>query len=191
MSSKIDNTDSVSSDNIPVIEDSASNETINKSLEDQILESAYIGIISYCCMILTTILVSGFFGLPRYLLTPFNPETNLFTRLIETKFHGFFRFLVKLPLFFVTSIAAFIGYLIFYFGHMAYGVGTLTLSVAYLDNLHKEPWYLWLHTNALSFLSMVVLTGWCLLLYKSIKQNILIKKIVADDNTNTSNTPAK
>lgn len=155
----------------------------NKSLEDQILESAYIGIISYCCLILTTILVSGFFGLPRYLLTPFNPNTNFITYVIETNLHGFLRFLVKLPLFFITAIAAFFGYLGFYFGHIAYAMGTFKLSVSFLDNLHKEPWYLWLHTNALSFLSMIVFTGWCLLLYKSIKQNILIKKIVADDKT--------
>lgn len=142
-----------------------------KSLEDQILDSAYLGIISYSCLILTTIIASGFFGIPRFLVT--DSETfvdhNVATRII-----------FKLPLFFLSSLFAFVGYFFVSAYQMVLKIKDGNITPAGFDEIYEKN--KWFHTNTINFISMVILTGWALLLYKNIKQSRIVKQIITEED---------
>lgn len=153
------------------------------SFKQAVEESALVGIIAYGCFLGSTVLASGLFGIPRFIVTPI--DYNGFMWIDKIKVDKFdigvlLRWPLKIILFIFATIVGSIGY----FG----------LSVKYawkgIESLKefntKEDWY---YQRALSLLSMVVFATWFILLYRNIIKYNVVQDVV--DDKSIVNTPTR
>lgn len=147
-----------------------------KNFEDAVMKSAVINIIVYVCLLLSTILASGFFGIPRYLVTPFE-KSSFFTNV--DNWHWFFVIIFKIFSFFFAAIYgcfSFFGY------YILYSLNAFRDSSKLEDlkkiTITKE----WEYESAKNLISMIVFSMWCILLARSIVKLNLIEDVIEEEN---------
>lgn len=161
------------------------------SFTEAVLNSALIGIVGYAALLASTALASGLFGLPKYLVTPWQWEKGRGPVL---------RFVVAITIKFVFFFLSAIAGTLFYFAlqirylvHFATNGATEWPNYSENDKFPLSEWWgekeEWSFDSAKNFLSMVVFTCWFMLFYRSIVQYNTVEKIIEEDPSLDDSNP--
>lgn len=178
------------------------NEDDEKSIDKVLKESAWVGVIGYTCLLLGTLLGTGIFGLPKYILTPYN-DNHIFSSMGKMRFFSFRDiprnigvFIFKLIFFFIDAIFSGIIQLpLSYIKFFLYGCEVKKASVltklgykqtvklnniealkniAVIDEANYE--------SAISLLSMCVAVTWIIFLWREVEKMKIVEEVINDDN---------
>ncbi len=178
------------------------NEEEDNSIDKVLKESAWVGIIGYTCLVLGTLMGTGIFGLPKYILTPYN-DNHILSFMGKMKFCSFrdvpkntLIFVVKFVFFFLDAIfSGLIQLPITYLKFSLYGCEVsdqnILIKLGYnkttkLNNLESlkniavidEANY----ESARNLLSMVLLSIWVIFLWREVEKKKLVNEVIDDDN---------